>query len=222
MFGTTMGRPFGVEARRPGDLLHVRRSLQILAGDAIEHVEEAVAVGLQQELARLPLPLRVHQHERLLRVVVVHVVRRELEVPLALPGLGVERHHRIRVEVVAQPFVANHVGTGIAHRPVEDAESRVVAAGHPRARAGMVDGVALPRLRPRLAALRHGPEAPHLFPGGLVVAPPRSRGCRRRRRRCPRSRGCPRSSARRWRCSSASSRPSRFPRAARRSRGSGR
>ena len=83
MFGTTIGRPSGVSPDAQVMCFTYCVPEQELAGDAIEHVEVAVAVGLQQQLARLALPRRVHQHERLLRVVVVHVVRRELEVPLA-------------------------------------------------------------------------------------------------------------------------------------------
>ena len=57
---------------------------QELAVSAIEHVEEAVAVGLHEQLARLTLPVRIDQRRRLLRVVVPDIVRRELEVPLQL------------------------------------------------------------------------------------------------------------------------------------------
>ena len=102
MFGTVIGRPSGVEAARPRHVLHVLRAEQELAVGAIEHVEEAVAVGLHQQLARLALPRRVDQRRRLLRVVVPHVVRRELEVPLQRAGLRVERDDRIGVEVVAE------------------------------------------------------------------------------------------------------------------------
>ena len=72
----------GTDARGPGQLLHKRRRLQQRAAGAIQHVEEAVAIRVQQQAARLAMPQRVHQDRRLLRVPVPDVVRRVLEVPL--------------------------------------------------------------------------------------------------------------------------------------------
>ena len=77
------------------------RAEQHLSIRAIEHVEEAVAIRLQQQLARLALEHRVDEHRRLLRVPVPQIVRRELIVPAQLSGFRVEREDRIRVEVVA-------------------------------------------------------------------------------------------------------------------------
>ena len=95
---------------------------QELAVGAVEHVEVAVAIGLHEQLARPALPGRVDEHERLLRVVVVHIVRRELEMPLQLSGLRIERDDRIGIQVVALPIVADHVRPGIADGPVQRVE----------------------------------------------------------------------------------------------------
>ena len=95
------------QAGRPGDVLDVLACREELAGRAIEHVEEAVAVGLHQQLARLPLPVDVDERRRFLRVVVPDIVRRELEVPLQLSRLRIEREDRIGVEVVAEAIVAD-------------------------------------------------------------------------------------------------------------------
>ena len=168
MLGTTVGRPVGVQTGRPRHVLHVLRAEQKLAIRPIEHVEKAVAVGLHQELARLTLPDGVHERRRLLRVVVPDVVRRELEMPLQRAGLRIERDDRVGVQVVAQPVVADEIRTGIADRPVDRIELRIVGAGQPRGAAGMIDAFPLPGVRTRLATFRHRPEAPHLFAGRLV------------------------------------------------------
>ena len=47
--------------------------------------------------------------------------------------------------------------------------SRIVAAGEPGRRAAVLDVLAAPGFRARLAALRHGPEAPDLLAGPLIV-----------------------------------------------------
>ena len=106
---------------------------------AIEHVEEAVAVGLHEQLARLPLPRRVDERRRFLRVVVPHVVRRELEMPLQRAGLRVERDDRIGIEVVAAAIVADQIGRRIAGRPVDrvqlpDRRCRSATSSRPDAR----------------------------------------------------------------------------------------
>ena len=49
---------------------------EVLARDAIEHEEVAVACRGHHELPHAPVERRVHEHRRLRRVPVVHVVRR--------------------------------------------------------------------------------------------------------------------------------------------------
>ena len=92
---------------------------QELAGLAIEHVVERVAVGHGHQLARPAVDRRVEQHRHLVRVPIVHIVRRELEVPLDLSVVGVEREQRTGVEIVARPHVAVVVGPGIAGPPID-------------------------------------------------------------------------------------------------------
>src|SRR5690606_22168588 len=72
-----------VEAGRPGDGGE-RLSQQELAVRSVEHVEEAVAVAPQHELARASVPVAVGEHGDLHGVVVPDVVGRELEVPTEL------------------------------------------------------------------------------------------------------------------------------------------
>jgi hypothetical protein len=62
----------------------------------------------------------------------VRVVRRELEVPFRLAGIGVERGHAAGIEVVAGAHIAVHVGAGIAGALVDQVQCRIVGAGHPQ------------------------------------------------------------------------------------------
>ena len=82
--GSSTGRPSA-----PISFAHVvvdeRLGDDHLAGDAIERVEEPVAVGEHHDLARLAVDRQVGEHRHLGRVPVVHVVRRELVVPRSLP-----------------------------------------------------------------------------------------------------------------------------------------
>ena len=147
---------------------------EILAGRAIEHVVEAVAIGLRDQLPLASVDRRVEEHQRLVRVPVVHVVGRELEVPLHLAVRRIEREHRVGVEVVAGPVVGVPVGRGIAGRPVEQVQLGIERAGQPRRAAAGLPAVALaPRLRSGLTGRGNR----------CTCATPACRSSRRRHRR---------------------------------------
>ena len=89
----------GAELPRPGRVAEGLADEQ-LAGHAVEHVEEAVAVRHHHDLARLAGDGEVGEHRHVGRIPVVRVVRRELERPLQRAGVGVERDDRRGVEIV--------------------------------------------------------------------------------------------------------------------------
>ncbi len=159
----------GANAARPRQLLHERTPDEHLPVGAIEHVEEAVAIGLQQQLARLPLERRIHQNERLFGIPVPQIVGRELEMPAELAGLRIQREHGIGIQVVARPPAAVGIGIRIARGPEQRAGLGIVAARQPRGSTALVElGITFPCFRSRLSRRGHGPEAPCL-PAGLDV-----------------------------------------------------
>ena len=83
-----------IEAAGPG-LLHIGLASEEAARGAIQRVVEAIAIGKHDELARLAAHHRIHQAGRLGGIPVVLIVRRVLEVPSLLAGVGVERQHGI-------------------------------------------------------------------------------------------------------------------------------
>jgi len=83
------GAAFRVEASGPSKALDERSAEEEFAVCAIEDVEETVAVGLEEELARLALEYFIDQHKWLGGVPIPEVVGGELEVPFDLAGLGV-------------------------------------------------------------------------------------------------------------------------------------
>ncbi len=89
--------------------------------------------------------------------------------PLAASGLRIERDDRIGIQVVALTIVADHVRPWVADCPIQRVELGVIAAGHPRGRARMIDRTAFPAVRSRFAARRHRPESPDLFARRLIV-----------------------------------------------------
>ena len=153
-----------VESARPVHL-HERRARQEPAGRAIEHVEEAVAIGPQHHLRRRAAPVHVDEHRHLHRVVVVAVVGRELVVPLQLAGVGVERDDRVGIEVVAGPLIGIPVGPRIADAPVGQVQRRIVRTGDPDRAAAVLPRVALPGFVPGSPGAGNRVEPPELLAG---------------------------------------------------------
>ena len=61
-----------------------------VSGEAIEDVEESVAIGLEQEFARLAVEVGIDQHGGLGGVPVIGVVRGHLVIPEELSRFGIE------------------------------------------------------------------------------------------------------------------------------------
>ena len=88
-----------------------------LAVDAIENIEESVAVGMQQEFSILSAELRIDENVGLVRIPIVSIVRSELVIPLQFAGRGIERQHAIRKQIVAAPFAIVGIRPRITRRP---------------------------------------------------------------------------------------------------------
>ena len=102
-------------------------------------------------------------------IVIEIVVRRELEVPFELAGIGVERDHAIAIEVVAGAMVAIPIGTGIADAPVGEIEIGIVGARDPDGGAAGLPGIAGPGFVAGFARAGDGVEAPGFLAGRGVV-----------------------------------------------------
>ena len=81
------------DARRPVEFIDYLGSREILAGGAVENIKETIAIGVQQQLARAARVRHVHQNRPRLRIPIVGIARRELEVPLQLASVHVERNN---------------------------------------------------------------------------------------------------------------------------------
>ena len=88
VFGSTLGRPSAAISFAQVVLANGFAE-EHLPRLAIEHVEEAVTVGVQDDLPLLAPDHDVGEHGHMRRVVVPYVVRGELVVPPELPGIRV-------------------------------------------------------------------------------------------------------------------------------------
>ena len=74
----------------------------------------------------------INQQQRLLRIPIPQIVRRELKVPAKLARLRVERDNRVGIQVVSLTAAAIGVGIRVSRGPEERPRLRIVAAGQPR------------------------------------------------------------------------------------------
>ncbi len=168
----TIGRPSASTLFRPGGL-HERTRQQHFSGGAIEHVEQAVAIGGHDHLGRSLLQRNRREHRHLRRIPIVQIVRRELIVPAQLARVDVERDERARVQVVALAILSVVRGIRIARAIEHEIQIGVVAPRHPHTATALGHRFSRrPRFAAGLSRRRHGVETP------LAVAG--SARCRRR------------------------------------------
>src|SRR5262249_21721787 len=144
-------------------------AVKIFPRSPVEHIVEAVAVGIHQQLALLAAPGAIDQNRNLAGVPVVHVVRGELEVPLDLACGRVEGKETARVKIVARPHVPVPLGARFPGSPVEEVHPGVVGAGPPRRAGAGLPAVAAPRVMARLAGSGDRPGTPQPLAGLRVV-----------------------------------------------------
>ena len=141
-----------------------------VAGDAIEHVQEARLAGERDDVDVAAVVPDRRQLRRRVVVEVPEVVVRRLEVPQALAGARVERDQAIGEQVGADAVGAVVVVGGRAGREVGDAALLVDRQLAPGVRAADVfPRVFRPRLVAELAWMRHGVELPDQLAGEHVV-----------------------------------------------------
>ena len=103
--GIRLNRPprLHVDALGPGHL-DVGIGGNELPGRALDDIEDAAAIGLDDHLLGRTVDRDVGQHQRVDAVIVERVVRRGLIVPGPFAGLGMEGDHRVGEQIVARPY----------------------------------------------------------------------------------------------------------------------
>ena len=104
---------------------------QEFAGFPIQRIVVTVPVRLDQRPSSRALDLHIYKYRIGNRVPIMHVMRRELKVPLELAARGIQGDHAVAVEVVSGSRCAVEVGSGIARAPVDQVEFRIVASRDP-------------------------------------------------------------------------------------------
>ena len=188
---------FRIDTFRPGDL-RKRLCGDERARDAVEHVVEAVLVGLHDDFARPAVDREIGEHQSLNAVEVPGIAGSVLVIPLQLTGIGFDREDRADIKVVlalrfAQLFRPR---AAVAGADVNQVGIRIVCDAVPdRAAAAQLPPVAGPRfgsfLQSRILKWLRGIAGNRIEPPGQCC-----RYSRRRRRRI-RGRDTPRRSRRR-------------------------
>ena len=117
-------------------LAQVRRSTNFsarrsFAVGAIEHIEESVAIRLDQQFAVLPAIAAIHDHRRLSGIPVIEIVRSELVMPFQFSCGGIKGEQGIGVKIVAFALVPVQRRIRIAGAPKHGVRCGIEGAGHP-------------------------------------------------------------------------------------------
>ena len=159
----------GVEAEGPVDAGHDGLAVEEPPVGAVEGVEEAVLVVVEEGLdGPVAAEGDVGEHRRAHRVVVPAVPGRVLVAPADGAVVGVEGHGGGRPLVVALPHVAVP-GGGVAGVPVDEVQLGIVGARRPRRGPAVPPRVAGPRLVAGLAGAGNGVGRPDRVAAHRVV-----------------------------------------------------
>lgn len=156
--------PFG-----PIQLLRELFCEKEMAVRSVQDIEEAVAIGGHNEFARPPPESCIDKDGRLRGVVVVQIVRAELEVPFELSRIWIQRQQGTGIKVVAGAHAGVVIGRGIAGAPVEDIEIGIVGTRDPRGPAAVQVEVPGPAFIAFFAGAGDRPKTPLLLPGLRIV-----------------------------------------------------
>src|SRR3954469_12351831 len=134
---------------------------QRLAVRAVEDVHPAGLAGLSEAVPQLTLVVDVEEHDRVRSgVVVPDVVVDLLVVPLVRPGRRVQRHDRLREELLARATDVAVVRDRVADAHVHRVQGRVDGELRPDRAAARVGAMLRPGLRSDLAPRRDDVERP--------------------------------------------------------------
>src|SRR5579864_1918867 len=97
------------------------------------------------------------------------IVGSELIMPFALTGGWIERHHRAREQVIPPANLRVAIGAGIADRPIEYIQVRIVRSGEPTRSASPLPAVAGPGFVSEFAWPGNGIESPQTLPGYRII-----------------------------------------------------
>src|SRR5215471_13618271 len=98
------------------------------------------------------------------------IVGRELIVPFAPPGFGIEREDGTTEQVIALSDVSVRVGAGISDGPVQRIQLGIIRSRKPGTRTAAFPTVALPSVASELPRRRNGVRPPQALAGVRVVS----------------------------------------------------
>ena len=154
-------RSFWSMPARPIDRVEIGFCQHGLPVGALEGVKKTVARRMGDELARLAAHLPVDQNVGAGLVIVPHVARHVLVVPVHLAGVRIPGDQAVGVEVVARPVIGVEHRHRVAGPPQHLVGGGIVRPGHPHGAAAGLPGVVLvlPGFRTRFTRRRN-----HVFP----------------------------------------------------------
>src|SRR5215831_744404 len=158
---------FGIEARRPIQLVYIRLTGDERAVGAVESVEETVARCMHHKLAILAINLGINDWVLGDFIEIIGIVWGILEAPFDLAVVGGDCEHARGPFVVAWAIFRVPIGAGIADALVESISFGIVSGCLPNRRSAVLPAflAVLPGLVTGFAGTRNGVRAPGRLAG---------------------------------------------------------
>src|SRR5207244_5925223 len=99
---------------------------QKLAIRPVENVKKSVTVCLHQQVTNYAVLFGIQQDRSFSSVIVIHVMRGELEIPFQFTRIGIEGQHASGVEIVAGTRVSDKIRSCITGCPIQSVEFWIV------------------------------------------------------------------------------------------------
>src|SRR5579863_7436028 len=108
----------------------------------------------------MTLPVRIQQDRDLCGIVIVQIVWSELEMPLKLTGIRIQREHAVAVQIVALALAAEVTRRRISRRPIQEIQFRIIGTCDPGGRTPGLPGISTPRFMAWLTGSWHCIKSP--------------------------------------------------------------
>ena len=132
---------------------------------AVEHIHEAIFVGLDHHFAELSVDPKIRKQLLVVAVNVINIVGRVLKITSHLACFRPNREHAGSEEAVHSLARARIIGFRVAGAPVNEIEVGIIRTGAPRRASAVFPGIAIfrPRFGTGFAGRRDGVSAPQFL-----------------------------------------------------------
>src|SRR3954467_3959766 len=111
----------------------------------------------------------IDQHRRLIGVIVVYIVRRELKIPFQFSRVRFDCQYTSCIEIVTGAGISHKIGCRVAGGPEQGVKLRIICAGHPGCGTSVQIGITWPTGGSEFSRPRNSPETPFQLASQRII-----------------------------------------------------